>query len=37
VEVPPGFTIGYDAEEDKKHFALSPAGVVSVPRGMSLV
>jgi glucose-1-phosphate adenylyltransferase len=37
VFVPPGFTIGYDREDDRSHFSISPNGVVIVPRGISLI
>lgn len=36
VSIPPGFTIGFDPEKDKKRFTISPGGIVSVPRGISL-
>jgi glucose-1-phosphate adenylyltransferase len=36
VAVPNGFSIGYDAENDKKFFSISPGKVVVVPRGISL-
>lgn len=36
VSVPDGFSIGYDAENDKKLFSISPGKVVAVPRGISL-
>lgn len=36
VFVPPGFAIGYDRDEDRSHFSISPNGVVIVPRGISL-
>ncbi len=36
VDIPPGVQIGYDAEEDKKRFFLSPKGIVIVPKGMRL-
>jgi glucose-1-phosphate adenylyltransferase len=34
--VPPGTTIGYDAEEDKRRFHVTPGGVVVIPKGMKL-
>jgi glucose-1-phosphate adenylyltransferase len=37
VTIPNGFSIGYDAESDKKLFSISPGKVVVVPRGISLV
>jgi glucose-1-phosphate adenylyltransferase len=36
VVIPDGFTIGYDVEEDGRRFSISPAGVVVVPKGISL-
>jgi glucose-1-phosphate adenylyltransferase len=36
VDIPPGTTIGYDAEQDRKRFFVSPRGVVVVPKGMRL-
>ena len=36
VEIPPGLEIGYDPEEDRKRFFVSPKGVVVVPKGMRL-
>lgn len=33
VEIPPGMEIGYDLEEDRRRFFVSPAGVVVVPKG----
>jgi glucose-1-phosphate adenylyltransferase len=32
VKIPPGFTIGYDLEQDAKRFTVSEAGVVVVPK-----
>ncbi|MFZ5470183.1 MAG: glucose-1-phosphate adenylyltransferase [Myxococcota bacterium] len=34
VDVPPGMTIGYDLEEDKRRFHVTPEGVVVIPKGM---
>ena len=31
-EVPPGYRIGYDLDEDRKRFTVSPSGIVVVPR-----
>ena len=36
VDIPPGLEIGFDAEEDKKRFFISPKGLVIVPKGMRL-
>ncbi|MGZ6141779.1 MAG: glucose-1-phosphate adenylyltransferase [Myxococcales bacterium] len=36
VDIPPGLQIGYDAEEDRKRFFVSPKGIVVVPKGMRL-
>jgi len=36
VEIPPGVRIGYDLEEDRKRFFVSPKGIVVVPKGMRL-
>jgi glucose-1-phosphate adenylyltransferase len=36
VVVPDGFVIGYDPEQDKKRFTISPGGVTVVPRGIVL-
>ncbi len=36
VDIPPGLQIGYDAEEDRKRFFISPKGIVIVPKGMRL-
>jgi glucose-1-phosphate adenylyltransferase len=33
VSIPPGTVIGYDANEDKKRFYVSPGGVVVIPKG----
>ena len=37
VDIPPGTTIGFDAEEDRRRFFVSPRGVVVVPKGMRLL
>ena len=37
VFVPDGVSIGYEREQDKSRFTMSPNGVVIVPRGMSLL
>ncbi|MFL5389780.1 MAG: glucose-1-phosphate adenylyltransferase [Myxococcales bacterium] len=36
VDIPPGVRIGYDVDEDKKRFFVSPNGIVVVPKGMRL-
>ena len=36
VDIPPGLQIGYDPEEDRKRFFVSPKGIVVVPKGMRL-
>jgi glucose-1-phosphate adenylyltransferase len=36
VDIPPGVQIGFDPEEDKKRFFVSPKGIVVVPKGMRL-
>ena len=36
VEIPPGTTIGYDLEEDRQRFFVSPKGVVVIPKGMKV-
>jgi glucose-1-phosphate adenylyltransferase len=36
VEVPAGFVVGENPEEDRKRFAVSDGGVVVIPRGMKL-
>ena len=36
VEIPQGLRIGYDPEEDRKRFFVSPMGLVVVPKGMRL-
>ncbi|RKY88014.1 glucose-1-phosphate adenylyltransferase [candidate division KSB1 bacterium] len=33
VSIPEGYTIGYDPEEDKKRFVVSPGGITVVPEG----
>lgn len=32
VVIPPNTTIGYDLDEDRKHYAVSPEGVVVIPK-----
>lgn len=36
VEIPQGMTIGYDLEEDKRRFHVTPEGVVVIPKGMKV-
>jgi len=36
VEIPPGSTIGYDLEADRRRFPVSEGGVVVIPKGMLL-
>ncbi len=36
VEIPPGTTIGYDLEEDRSRFHVTPGGVVVIPKGMKV-
>ena len=36
VYIPDGTIIGYDHNQDRQRFTISPGGVVVVPRGMSL-
>ena len=36
VEIPPGTTIGYDLEEDRGRFHVTPGGVVVIPKGMKV-
>jgi len=36
VDVPPGTTIGYDAEEDKRRFQVTESGIVIIPKGMRI-
>ena len=36
VSIPEGTTIGYDTEEDRKHWFVSPEGIVVVPKGGAL-
>jgi glucose-1-phosphate adenylyltransferase len=36
VEIPAGTTIGYDLEEDKRRFHVTPGGVVVIPKGMKV-
>ncbi|HZH03061.1 MAG TPA: glucose-1-phosphate adenylyltransferase [Myxococcaceae bacterium] len=36
VTIPEGVTIGYDPEEDRRRFHVTPQGVVVIPKGMKL-
>ena len=36
VFIPDDCSVGFDLEEDKKRFTISPGGVVAVPRGIRL-
>jgi glucose-1-phosphate adenylyltransferase len=36
VDIPSGLQIGYDPEEDRKRFFVSPKGIIIVPKGMRL-
>jgi glucose-1-phosphate adenylyltransferase len=36
VEIPPGMTIGYNLEEDRRRFHVTPEGVVCIPKGMKV-
>ncbi len=36
VNVPPGYTIGYEPAEDARRFVVSPGGVVVIPKGARL-
>jgi glucose-1-phosphate adenylyltransferase len=36
VDIPPGLTIGYDLEEDRQRFHVTPSGVVVIPKGMKV-
>ncbi len=33
VEIPEGSTIGYDLDEDRRHYFVSPEGIVVIPKG----
>lgn len=37
VKIPPGTVIGYNEEEDRMRFNVSPEGVVVIPKGMALI
>jgi glucose-1-phosphate adenylyltransferase len=36
VEIPPGTTIGYDLEKDRRQFHVSDSGIVIIPKGMHI-
>jgi glucose-1-phosphate adenylyltransferase len=36
VVIPPGTEIGYNAAEDKKHYHVTPSGIVVIPKGMEV-
>ncbi len=36
VDIPPGMSIGFDPEEDKRRFHVTKSGIVVVPKGMRL-
>ncbi len=36
VDIPPGMTIGYEPEEDKRRFFVTPNGIVVIPKGMKV-
>jgi glucose-1-phosphate adenylyltransferase len=36
VIIPPGTEIGYDFEEDKKHYHVTPSGIVVIPKGTEI-
>jgi glucose-1-phosphate adenylyltransferase len=36
VDVPPGTTIGYDLERDRKQFHVTDSGIVVIPKGMRI-
>jgi glucose-1-phosphate adenylyltransferase len=36
VVIPPNTTIGYDLEEDRKHYQVTPSGIVVVAQGTNL-
>jgi glucose-1-phosphate adenylyltransferase len=36
VEIPAGMTIGYDLEEDRRRFHVTPGGIVVIPKGMKV-
>ncbi|HZN93274.1 MAG TPA: sugar phosphate nucleotidyltransferase, partial [Myxococcales bacterium] len=36
VEIPPGTTIGYDLEQDRRRFQVTAGGLVVIPKGMKI-
>ena len=36
VTIPPGMTIGYELEQDRRRFQVTPGGVVVIPKGMKI-
>jgi glucose-1-phosphate adenylyltransferase len=36
VEIPPGTTIGYDVERDRRQFHVTESGIVVIPKGMRI-
>jgi glucose-1-phosphate adenylyltransferase len=36
VRIPPGFSVGYNLEDDAKHFTVSDSGVVVIPKGSQI-
>jgi glucose-1-phosphate adenylyltransferase len=36
VDIPPGTSIGWDADEDKRRFHVTESGIVVIPKGMRL-
>jgi glucose-1-phosphate adenylyltransferase len=36
VDIPPGMTIGYDLDEDRRRFHVTANGVVVIPKGMKV-
>jgi glucose-1-phosphate adenylyltransferase len=36
VEIPPGMTIGFNLEEDRRRFHVTAEGVVVIPKGMKV-
>ena len=36
VKIPPGTEIGYNHEEDKKRYVVTPSGIVVIGKGMAV-